>query len=222
MAYTYSAGNGPAVLLTTEPANTDQIATSCAQSIRQIKSYINDATSPGLAGRLTAIDTAVTNAANAASTAQSTADGKVAGNDVFRAKPTADIDIVHGGAGTTNTDVTLGTELFDPDSRFGSSIFTAPANGYYHFDASITFSVPSGTPTSLEINSYISASSGVGIKLSDPRDADSLTQRTHTGGGLFYLTAGQTVKLNLTSTVDAAATIRISETFTFLCGHRLR
>jgi hypothetical protein len=215
MAYNYTNGDGKAVLLSAEPANSDSVAASCAQAIRQIKAWIRDATDAGAATKA--------EANSAAAAAQAAAIGAiVAGKNIFRAKPAADIDIVHGGAGIINTDITLGTEVFDPDNNFATNIFTVPVTGYYQFMASITAFLQAGAPTYITVDSYITASDGQVIKLSNPYDDLSAAQRTMAGSGIFYLQANDTVKLNVSTELDAAGTVRIAEITTFLSGCRLR
>ncbi len=145
----------------------------------------------------------------------------VAGQNLFKAKPSGNQDIVHGGAGIIQVDVALGTTIFDPDSDFGSSIFTAPANGYYEFRAAIQVFLAAGAPSRLISYGSFSTSGGQLNPLSN--DDDTVTgQRFHTGSTVFQLTAGDTVKLVLTSDVDAAATVRIGEAYTFFTGNRIR
>jgi hypothetical protein len=145
----------------------------------------------------------------------------VAGQGIFRASPSANQDIVHGGAGSLTTDVALGTEGFDPDGNFAASIFTAPANGYYSFNATVQLSVFAGAPTDVDYYGIISASSGVSITMSG-RDDTATGQAFSTGSGLIQLTTGQTVKLSVTSVADAACTVRIGSGGTFFSGTRIR
>jgi hypothetical protein len=217
MSYNYTDGDGLAALVKTEPANSDSVALSCAQAIRQIKAFIRDTTANvGLANlftRVTAAEASITSLSASAS---------VAGRDLFRAKPTSNIDVVHGGAGSITTDLSLGTEVFDLDSRFAANIFTAPSDGYYRFDAAITLFNQSGSPTYITADAFIIPSVGPSIKLSNPPDDESPNQRSLSGGGVCQLSAGQTVKLSITTEVDAAATVRIAEIYTFLTGYRVR
>lgn len=215
MPYNYTSGDGKGAFTASEPASSDSIKNTTAQAIRQIKAWILDSSTAGAATKAEAavLATAAQNAAIAAN---------VVGKDLFKAKPTANQDVVHGAAGTINTDVTLGTEVFDLDSRFAASVFTAPANGYYRFDASLTLFLQTGSPTYITADAYISESGGESIKLSNPYDDSDTAQRTLAGGGVFYLETGDTVKLAVTTEVDAAATVRISEAFTSLSGYRIR
>jgi hypothetical protein len=145
----------------------------------------------------------------------------VAGQGIFRASPSVNQDIVHGGAGSLTTDVALGTEGFDPDGAFGSNIFTAPANGYYEFHATLQLSVFAGAPTDVDYWGTIAASSGVSIVMSG-RDDTAIGQSFSTGSGIIQLTTGQTVKLSVSSVADAACTVRVGSGGTFLSGTRIR
>lgn len=63
MAYTYTAGDGPNAMSSSEPIGTDPVSV-LDEAVRQIKAYLKDTTTPGLQGRLTAIDTLITTANN--------------------------------------------------------------------------------------------------------------------------------------------------------------
>lgn len=63
MSYTYFAGDGPNAMNSAEPAGTDPVSV-LDEAVRQIKAYLKDTTTPGLQGRLTAIDTLLTTANN--------------------------------------------------------------------------------------------------------------------------------------------------------------
>lgn len=145
----------------------------------------------------------------------------VAGQGIFRAVPSADQDIVHGGAGALTTDVDFGTESFDPDGAFGTNIFTAPADGYYHFEASLQLSLQAGVPTDLDFNGTIVPSGGSSIPMSG-RDDTGTGQAFSAGSGTVYMTTGQTAKVQVNSNTDAACTVRINSGGSFFSGFRVR
>jgi hypothetical protein len=145
----------------------------------------------------------------------------VAGNNIFRAVPSSDQDIVHGGAGSLTTDVSFGTEVFDPDSSFAANVFTAPADGYYQFEAGLQMFVQAGAPTDADLYGVIVTSGGQAIAMSG-RDDTATGQVTTTGSCTVFLSSGQTVKVQSVSVVDAACTIRIGTTYSFFSGFRIR
>lgn len=215
MSYTYTNGDGLAALTATEPANTDQIATSCAQSIRQIKAYLKDTTASVAPYTKNATDAAI-----AAAIASAVA-GIQMGRDIFKATPSSDQDIVVGGAGSGSADVAFGTEEFDPDGHFASSIFTAPANGYYEFSTSLQVSLQAGSPTNLNVFCDFVSSAGQTDTVGGYDDVGT-GQRFIGGSTKFYLTTGQTVKISLGYNVDAGCTIRVNVNGSYFSGVRLR
>lgn len=214
MSYNYSPGDGPSAFTASEPAQSDSIKLTCAVAIRQIKAFIVDTTTGGLANLFTRV--------GAVETAVGAITSSDAGKNLFRAEPSANIDIVHGAAGTINTDITLDSEIFDLDTSFAASIFTAPANGYYRFDAGITLFLQSGSTSYITADAAITPSAGSPIKLSNPFDDADTAQRSMSGGGVCYLTTGQTVRLSISTKVDAASTVRLTAAYTYLCGYRVR
>lgn len=145
----------------------------------------------------------------------------VAGQGVFRASPTANQDIVHGGAGSITTDVDFGTEAFDPDADFGSNIFTAPADGYYTFQATLQLSVSAGAPTDVDYWGVIVPSTGPSSPMSG-RDDTGTAQSFSTGSCTIFLSSGNTVKVQVTSVADAAATVRVNSAGSYFSGFRIR
>lgn len=145
-----------------------------------------------------------------------------AGQDIFKATPSGNQDIVHGAGGSLTTDVAFGTIVFDPDSAFGSSIFTAPANGYYEFRSTVQVSVPAGAATLVQGLPQFESSGGQNDFFNSGVDGEEGTgQRFYHGSTIMYLTAAQTVKVTIDTTVDAACTVRIG-TYSFFTGCRLR
>jgi len=172
-----------------------------------------------LAGALDNLANTVTSLGNTVSSLSNTLSQR--GVNTFHAKPTSDQTFSLSSGGPINNDVALGTEVFDPDSVFASNVFTAPATGYYMLAASLTCYISSGSPGLVETHAYIELSSGVNIKLG----ADSAfgsEQETVTGSALVYLTAGQTAKLRITTTVDASCDQTVTALYTYLCGYRVR
>lgn len=146
----------------------------------------------------------------------------VAGQDVFKARPSSDQDVVFGGAGSDFGVVALGAVDFDPDSRFSSSRFTAPANGYYQFNAALRITVGGGSPTDVDLNGYFTINGSYQDILNDEAGPDGTNGRTCTGSTVLYLTAGQYVELYYNITVDASCTVTIQDEFTRLSGYRIR
>ncbi len=210
MSYDYNDGDGLAALDKTEPAQGDSIAASCAQSIRQIKAYLKDTTASVMGYTKAQVDTLIAGIVS----------DTVAGKNVFKAKPAVDQDIVHSGGGTLTTDIVLGTEVFDPDNNFAANIFTAPEDGFYFFAAAVQDFLQTGSPTTMTINPSIACSNGDFALLSEADDVD-IGQRIQCGSTVFEMEAGQTVKLAITTVVDAAATIRVGGD-SYLTGYRIR
>jgi len=228
MGYNYTNGDGPAVLIPTEPANSDSIKATCAQSIRQIKAFINDPVAGfvKLAADLASLAVTVsglssTVALHTTQIAALSGATASAGQNIFKAKPAVDQDVVFAAPGSQTVDVALGTEVFDPDNNFAGSIFTAPANGFYSFMASLVISPIAGAPTDIGSIGIIECSSG-DSQLLNEHDDDGTTQRIIVGTAVFQMTAGQTVKLRATLDADAACTLRVGITFTHLAGYRIR
>jgi len=230
MAYNYTNGDGPTVLIPAEPANTDSIAATCAQAIRQIKAFINDPVAGivYLAAQLSSLASTVSGLSSTVSTHTTqinnlnSAVGNInTGKNIFSASPSVDQDIVLAGPGTTNHDITLGNEYMDPDNNFGASIFTVPVTGYYEFSAAVQFSLFAGVPTNLQGAAAIEASDTQAIPLSLAPFLDD-RQDIITGSGKLFLNAGATVKLSCRLDTDAACTVRVEADYTRLYGMRVR
>jgi hypothetical protein len=180
-----------------------------------------------VAGMASYSTTAAMNAAIAASLAtaegytDSAVAGIVAGKDNFRAYPSIDQSIVHGGGGSLDTDVTFGSESFDPDGVFGGSVFTAPADGYYQFTACLQIDLDTGSPTLIGTRFDIVASSGQ-VSSSSGGELEGTEGRFVHGGDQFHLTAGDTVKVTAHTQVDAAATLTIVAAGCYFSGFRVR
>jgi hypothetical protein len=145
----------------------------------------------------------------------------VVGQGVFRATPSANQDIAIT-PGLASTDVDFGTEDFDPDSDFGSNVFTAPANGYYHFEACLQLSVQTvGSATDVDYSGNIVSSGGTTCPMSG-RDDTALGQSYSTGSCTLYLTAAQTVKVTVAHNTDANCTIRVNTGGSYFSGFRVR
>lgn len=148
--------------------------------------------------------------------------GVNAGASIFKAIPSGNQDIVHGGAGQINTDIALGTISFDPDSVFGSSIFTAPANGYYQFFGSVQVSVPAGAATAVAgAVQFVSSVGDSDFFNNGPDGEEGTSQRFYVGSTILQLSAGDTVKLLIATVVDAACTVRVGDN-SYFTGCRLR
>lgn len=145
-----------------------------------------------------------------------------AGRGVFLAKPSVQQDVVFGGAGTANGIVALGSESFDPDGVFAANTFTAPADGYYQFNAALQIETSGGTPTDLDIAAQVCIGGVAQFQVNDEPGPDTTNGRTATGSGVLFLTLGQTVDLRYSFTTDAAVTVEILPTYTKLDGFRVR
>lgn len=245
--YRWDAGSGTYVPQTIEPASlgysvgetapdpalyTFWIQTSASLQPLALKTWYSgawtDVYASDLAGYLTiaAFNTAIAaysttaqmNAAIAAAVAGVVVN---AGKNVFRAIPSANQDIVHGGAGSLTTDVNFGTEVFDPDGSFAANIFTAPADGYYSFQSTLQLSVSAGAPTDVDFSGEIVSSSGPTIPMSG-RDDTGTGQSFSAGSGTLYLLTGNTVKVQAVSNADAACTVRVNSGGSFFSGCRIR
>ncbi len=147
---------------------------------------------------------------------------QAAGQGLFKAAPSVDQDIVHAAPGSLTTDVAFGTEVFDPDAVFATDIFTAPADGFYEFDATFQAFVFSGSPTQVTIDFLFVSSVGDSDFLQCLPDDDPATaQRFYTGTTKLALSMGDTVKVSVETGVDAAATIRIGSN-SYFTGQRIR
>lgn len=142
MSYDYTNGDGLAALIVTEPADSDEIAVSCAQSIRQIKLYLNDPTASVASYTKTATDAAIAAAIAAIPP----------GPGAFNSKP------ARAGVGggqlipTTNVDtkITLGAAV-DPAGRInGSSEYVVADTGYYRVSGSAVFGNSGGAQATME------------------------------------------------------------------------
>lgn len=172
-----------------------------------------------LAAKLAAYPTTV--AMNAA-IAAAVSGGAYAGQGAFSAKPTVQQDVVFGGAGNQTGVVTLGTENFDPDGAFAASAFTAPATGYYQFNAALQVDTSGGAPSDVNVVAAVAIGGVSQFALTDETGPDGTNQRIITGSGLLFLNAGQVVDLRYDFTTDAAVTVQIQPTYTKLDGYRVR
>jgi len=169
-------------------------------------------------------DRPTTTAMNAAiAAAVSSIPGAVSGQGAFSARPTAIQNIVFAAPGNQQGTISLGTKNFDPDNCFAADTFTAPATGYYQFNAAVRMLTSGGTPTDLDGVFFIAVNGGAGtIQLADPSGPESTNGRTQNGSGLLFLNAGDTVTLIYSITSDAAVTVEIYNDFTVLSGYRVR
>lgn len=72
----------------------------------------------------------------------------------FRGNSSGAQSITFPAAGSGEIDIIL-TEVFDTGNNFAGSIFTAPVNGYYHFDAKISAACTGGTPATSTVIFYL-------------------------------------------------------------------
>lgn len=228
MPYNYSNGDGPSVLIITEPANSDSIKFTCAQSIRQIKAFINDPVAGfvWLRNYVNSLASTVGNHESRISSIEASIGGTAAasGQFIFHAEPAVDQDTVLP-VGDLDYDVVLGHEVFDPDAAFneGTGLFTAPSSGFYEFHCSIRCEVVSGAPTVVNMAGGIL---GSGLQLIPTNTVKNIMTGSNasivTASGIVYLDAGTTVKLVMHVHTDAVCTLRTSRDFTDFYGMRVR
>ncbi len=127
------------------------------------------------------------------------------------------------GAGTTGGVIQLPNESFDPDSAFdtATSKFTAPATGYYQFNAAIQLDTTAGTPADLNVAGFIRVNGSNDRILTDEAGPDGANGRAFTGSALVYMTVGSSVELWIDITSDAAVTVAIRG-YSYLDGYRVR
>ena len=118
MSYSYTAGQGVAALVPTEPNGATEPVSNLDDAIRQIKAFLTDS-SAGWPFLLTSIS-GVANLGN---------------KNFFSAYSNANQVIPV----TTSTKLTLGLEQADPDGVYdiATSRFTAPASGWYKITVSV-------------------------------------------------------------------------------------
>lgn len=143
----------------------------------------------------------------------------VAGQGVFRGVTSGVQNVVFGAGGNQTGTVTLGTESFDPDGCFGSNVFTAPANGYYSFQADLTAAISGGAPTNVDVGVFFNVN-GTGSDRLNNEESGGSAGRTLSGAATFFLSASDTVSLGYDITVDAACTVEINPAR--LSGFRIR
>lgn len=178
MAYSYTNGNGVAVLLVTEPDGATEPVSILDNAVRQIKSYLNDPTA-GPDAKVVALTTAVAN-------------------------PTKVIATHAGGQIIAATDgqqpVEFDNEDVDANDDFDMTTykFTAPSDGLYLVIAGLTVQKDtSSTPTAIvhQMDIFIDGLSAARTKKqmgTDESDADMQLSR------LFNLSAGQTIWVKYT------------------------
>jgi hypothetical protein len=179
MAYSYSNGDGVAVLLVTEPDGATEPVSVLDQAVRQIKSYLNDPTE-GPDAKVSAI-----------------------------VNPTKVVATHSGGqaiaAGAGITPIEFDTEDLDANGDFNNATykFTAPVDGLYLVIAALTVqTAASSTPTAIlhQLDMFIDGTSSARTRLSrgtDETDADMQLTR------MLNLSAGQTVWMKYTLTVGS-------------------
>lgn len=166
----------------------------------------------------TQMNTAISNAVNSA------VSDITIGKASFSAKPDDFQVITFAGPGTQSGIVSFGDVVFDPDSCFSANEYNIPASGYYFVTGAMQISVPSGTPTDLDIVGFINANTiGYPIgALNNEAGPDTTNGRTIVGSGYAYLSAGTKVKMDYSFTSNAAATVTIDPAATVLSGFRVR
>ena len=141
----------------------------------------------------------------------------------FRGDATADIDVGFLGPGPQTQLVTFDlTETFDPNGIFANSIFTAPTDGYFHFDAKIAIETTSGTPTD---NSVVFGLMKGGVSLPNdlttfPIEDGVLGIRNYSISSMLRLNVGDQIGLYASVTASGAGDWTIKASGTFLSGAR--
>jgi hypothetical protein len=179
MAYTYSNGDGAAVLLTTEPNGATEPLSNLDNAIRQIKAYINDP----IAGP------------------DPTLNKKIGATKVIVTQTSA--QTIAAGAGITP--IEFDNIDLDPSGEFDDTTFkfTATDDGLYLVTVGLTLDVTaSAAPTDIlyQMDIFIDGASGARTKkFMDGSVLDTDLQLTR----LFDLSAGQTVWIKFTLTVGS-------------------
>lgn len=128
----------------------------------------------------------------------------------FHAHPSASQSLSAG----VNTRINFGTELFDLANNFSAHTFTAPAAGYYEFDAAVHFTGNGSTADNGGVELWVN---GVVSR----RIAESFGPRNQISGssGPLNLAAGDTVQVY--AWTDVAATINQFPAMTYFNGRRI-
>lgn len=92
----------------------------------------------------------------------------------------------------TDTLITFETSLYDSGSAFASSVFTAPINGVYHFNASCAIGLGSGSPTFVTMPFKIRKNTIIQIEYNDNGNTGT-GFRTNTVNGDIRCSAGDTI-----------------------------
>lgn len=145
-----------------------------------------------------------------------------AGINNFKVRKTAEQDIVFGGSGTQNGVVTFNSVDYDENSVFGTNRFTAPASGFYHFDAIMECGVVAGSPTDADLRAFFGKNGAEVDTLIDQPESTSLAARSLVGSTNLKLVAGDYVQLLYGFELNAAGTAGIFQTWTRLSGYRIR
>lgn len=141
MSYSYSPGDGIAALDPTEPDGDAEPLSNLDDAVKQIKAYLADTTSPGLAGALVALQDAVASLGSSVAGLSSRA--------AFVAYATGDVAWTAGGA---TVQIQFDQEESDPDGVFtpGTYKFKAPSAGIYMFVLTLRVDViASSTPVGI-------------------------------------------------------------------------
>ncbi len=131
----------------------------------------------------------------------------MAGTAGFRAEKTVDQNITVSDLGVLSY-----TEVYDPNSVYASNTFTAPATGFYQFNATQNFSLTSGSPT-LNFMSIRLRKNGTVVDLTLMK---YITASENTGNTIklvtaLNLTAGDTVDLIYWADFTGAGTLQFSQ-----------
>ena len=125
MSYSYTAGQGVAALVPTEPNGATEPVSNLDDAIRQIKAFLTDNSAgwPFLLTSISGVANLVSGVAN------------LGNKNFFSAYSNANQVIPV----TTYTKLTLGLEHADPDGVYdiATSRFTAPASGWYKITVSV-------------------------------------------------------------------------------------
>jgi hypothetical protein len=123
--------------------------------------------------------------------------------------------------GNSETVVAL-QETYDPSGVFDNSTYTAPADGYYHFDFKTSITLDSGTPTGIAIICQL-LKNGAAMGGSDCFDAfdDETGGRTIGTGIDVQLAQGDTVQSNVQISSSGSSTWSINSSNSFLSGHKI-
>lgn len=141
----------------------------------------------------------------------------------FRGDLSANQTLTFVGAGSDEVDLVY-TEVYDPDSVFGSSTFIAPEDGFYAIKGKMAISATTpGATTAATVLFYPKKN---GFQLSKEQVFQEIVNpaigQTYPISTEIQLQAGDTVAMAVSVITDAASTWTITAQDTWFAGHKIR